>query len=83
MSIRVESNGFMAVEGGTVQMEDVNVYVTSREDLKDLDSSRYVMGSVLYVIREGGSYVLDDDGKKGIWRSVRDGSPLTAGGDGA
>jgi hypothetical protein len=81
MSIRVESNGFVDVENGATQMEDVSVYVTSRADVAELDYSRFVMGSVLYVIREGEAYVLDDDGSNGVWRSMRDGSVLTVGGE--
>lgn len=81
MSIRIESNGFMTVNGGTVQMEDVSVYVTRREDVLKLDSSRFLMGSVLYIIREGATYILDDDGARGVWCAADDGHVLALGGD--
>lgn len=83
MSIRVESNGSADLYRGTFQMEDVTVYATTRAEALSLDRSRYMIGSVLYVVSEGTVYMLDADGNEGVWRSMKDGSVLGDGGDGA
>jgi hypothetical protein len=38
------------------------------------------MGSILFVVEDGRSFMLSDDGERGIWRDMTDGSPLTEGG---
>ena len=82
MSIRVESNGTAALHRGTFQMDDVIIYATTRAEALSLDRSRYMIGSILYVVREGGVYMLDADGNEGVWRSMKDGAALQDGGDG-
>jgi galactose-1-phosphate uridylyltransferase len=48
-----------------------------------INTDTFVIGSTLFITGEGGVYMLDADGScGGIWRSVRDGSPLTEGGEG-
>lgn len=81
MSIRIDSHEQMAVQNGHVFMEDVTVYVTTRQEALTVNSARYVMGSLLYIIDEGACYMLDADGAEGIWRSMTDGTALTEGGE--
>jgi hypothetical protein len=81
MSIRIEINDQIAVEGGNRHMVDATVYATTAKEVSEVDTSRFVMGSMLLVIDEGKSYMLDDDGAKGRWRDRGDGSLLEKGGD--
>jgi hypothetical protein len=70
----------MAVQNGHVFMEDVTVYVTTRQEALTVNSTRFVMGSLLYIIDEGTCFMLDADGAEGIWRSMTDGKALGEGG---
>lgn len=79
MSIRVEQNDHILVSNGTRPMRDVTVFATTAAEAVGVDRSSFLMGSMLYVIREGLAYMLDSDGTAGEWRSVEDGSPLTGG----
>lgn len=74
MSIRIEQNDLIRVGKGDTNMMEVTVYATTAEEAAALDTSLYVMGSVLMIVRTGEVYVLDEDG--GAWRSVTDGSAL-------
>lgn len=81
MSIRIEVNDMIAVGTGDCVMEDVTVYVSTHKEALDLDTSRYMMGSILFIIEEGRSFMLDRDGQSGVWRDVSDGTVLERGGD--
>ena len=80
MSIRIDINDQIAVENGTRHMVDALVYATTAKEALEVDTSRFVMGSMLLVIDEGKSYILDDDGAKGRWRDRCDGALLREGG---
>ncbi len=62
---------------GFVTLEAVTLYATTRAEALEVDTSRFLIGSTLFITTEGQVYLLDADG--GIWRSIRDGSPLTGG----
>jgi hypothetical protein len=62
---------------GFVTLEAVTLYATTRSEALKVDTSRFLIGSTLFITTEGQVYLLDADG--GIWRSVRDGSPLMGG----
>ncbi len=81
MSIRIETNGDIQIHNGATRMEDVTVYATTRTDAQAVDTSHFIMGSLLYVIQDGRVYMLDDDGSAGTWRAVADGTSLAEGGD--
>ncbi len=81
MSIRIDINDQIDVNNGTSQMVDALVYVTTAKEASEVDTSRFVMGSMLLVIDEGKSYMLDDDGAGGRWRDRSDGTLLAEGGD--
>ncbi len=83
MSIRIETNHDIPIHNGETRMEEVTVYATTRTEAAKLSTARFIMGSVLFVIDEGNSFMLDADGTDGTWRSVTDGTPLNGGGDGA
>lgn len=79
MSIRVEQNDNVLVDNGRVPMRSVTVFATTAAEAAEVDSTNFLMGSVLFVIRDGRAYMLDGDGEAGAWRSVEDGTPLTGG----
>ncbi len=80
MSVRIETNGDIHVDHGETRMEDVTVYATTRAEAQAISTARYIMGSVLYIVREGTVFMLDDDGAAGVWRSMSDGTALDEGG---
>jgi hypothetical protein len=82
MSTRILSGVKIALDEYTTA-EDVTVYATTRKEALAINTDTFVIGSTLFITGEGGVYMLDADGScGGIWRSVRDGSPLTEGGEG-
>lgn len=82
MSTRILSGGKIALDEYTTA-EDVTVYATTRKEALAINTDTFVIGSTLFITEEGGVYMLDADGScGGIWRSVRNGSPLTEGGEG-
>ena len=81
MSTRIVSGGKIALDEYTTA-EEVMVYATTRKEALALNTETFVIGSTLFITEDGSIYMLDADGSSGgIWRSVRDGAPLTEGGD--
>ena len=76
MSIRKVTDDKILTDG-FVTLEAVTLYATTRAEALGVDTSRFLIGSTLFITTEGQVYLLDADG--GIWRSIRDGSPLTGG----
>jgi hypothetical protein len=82
MSIRIVQNDKIQLDEFTT-VEAVTVYATTEEEALSVATDGFVIGSTLILTREGGMYMLDADGSRGgVWRSVRDGSALTDGGEG-
>lgn len=76
MSIRKETKTmYVTKDGVPVCVEDGTIYVTTRDEATALSTARLVQGSVLFVIRTGQMYMLEEDG--GVWRNVATGSALT------
>lgn len=76
MSIRKETKTmYITKDGVPVCVEDGTIYVTTRDEARSLPTDRLVQGSVLFVIRTGQMYMLDEDG--GVWRNIASGSALT------
>lgn len=76
MSIRKETKTmYITKDGVPVCVEDGTIYVTTRNEARSLSTDRLVQGSVLFVIRTGQMYMLDEDG--GVWRNIASGSALT------
>lgn len=81
MSTRILSGARIALDEYTTA-EEVTVYATTRKEALAVNIESFVIGSTLFITEEGGVYMLDADGScGGIWRSVRDGSPLAEGGE--
>ncbi len=76
MSVRIDINDQIAIGTGERVMEDVIIYATTKEEAMEIDTGRFVMGSVLYVIDEGKTYMLNRDGREGIWRDLENGMSL-------
>lgn len=76
MSIRIETHGQIPVDRGERRMREVIVYATTAEEALTVDTSDFVLGSLLYVINAGRSYMLNRDGREGEWRAVADGAAL-------
>jgi hypothetical protein len=82
MSVRIVPSEKIQLDEYTT-VEAVTVYATTREEAMSVATDGFVIGSTLILIGEGGMYMLDADGSRGgVWRSVRDGAPLTDGGEG-
>ena len=82
MSIRILQNEKIQLDEYTT-VEAVTVYATTREEALTVQTEGFVIGSTLILPREGEMYMLDADGSRGgVWRSVKDGAPLTGGGEG-
>ena len=79
MSKRIEINDLIPVGAGDLVMKDVTVYASTAKEARELDHSSFIMGSILFVMEEGRSYMLSDDGERGIWRDMADGSVLSEG----
>lgn len=76
MSIRKETKTmYITKDGVPVCVEDGTIYVTTPDEARSLSTDRLVQGSVLFVIRTGQMYMLDEDG--GVWRNIASGSALT------
>lgn len=76
MSIRKETKTmYITKDGVPVCVEDGTIYVTTHDEARSLSTDRLVQGSVLFVIRTGQMYMLDEDG--GVWRNIASGSALT------
>ncbi len=81
MSTRILSGARIALDEYTTA-EEVTVYATTRKEALAVNTESFVIGSTLFITGEGGVYMLDADGScGGVWRSVRDGSLLTEGGE--
>ena len=80
MSTRIEINDLIPVGAGDRVMKDVTVYVSTVKEARELDHRSFIMGSIMFVVEDGRSFMLSDDGERGIWRDMTDGSPLTEGG---
>jgi hypothetical protein len=76
MSIRIETHGHIPVDGGDRHMREVIIYASTAEEAMAVDTADFVLGSLLYVINDGRSYMLNGDGREGEWRAVADGTPL-------
>lgn len=79
MSTRIENNDLVPVGAGDRVMKDVTVYASTVKEALELDHSSFIMGSILFVVEDGRSYMLSDDGELGVWRSMTDGSALAEG----
>lgn len=80
MSTRILSGARIALDEYTTA-EEVTVYATTRREALAVDTRAFVIGSTLFITGDGSVYMLDADGSSGgIWRSVKDGTPLTEGG---
>lgn len=81
MSIRILPSEKIQLDEYTT-VEAVTIYATTREEAASVPTDGFVIGSTLILTREGGMYMLDADGHRGgVWRSLRDGSLLTEGGE--
>jgi hypothetical protein len=82
MSIRIVSHEkFILDEHSTA--EEVTVYATTPAEALEVNTETFVIGSTLFVTGIGSAYMLDADGScGGVWRSVKDGAPLTEDGGG-
>jgi hypothetical protein len=82
MSIRILENEKIKLDEHTT-VEAVTVYATTRGEALSVNTESFVIGSILIVTEDGGMYMLDADGScGGVWRSVKDGAPLTEDGGG-
>lgn len=81
MSIRILQNRKIQLDEHST-VEDVTVYATTKEEALEVDTAEFVIGSTLILTRDGSMYMLDADGSRGVWRSVKDGTPLFDGGEG-
>ncbi len=81
MSTRIVSGKKVALDEYTTA-EEVTVYATTGREALQVNTETFVIGSTLFLIEDGSVYMLDADGSSGgVWRSVKDGTPLTDGGD--
>jgi hypothetical protein len=80
MSKRIEINDLIPVGAGDLVMKDVTVYASTAKEARELDHSSFIMGSILFVVEDGRSFMLSDDGERGVWRDMTDGSALAKGG---
>ena len=80
MSIRIEIDDIIPVGAGDCMMKDATIYASTVKEALELDHSSFIMGSILYIVEEGKSYMLSEDGALGVWRSMTDGGVLTEGG---
>ena len=76
MSVRIETHGIMPVEDGDRKMREVIVYTATVQEAQAVDTADFILGSLLYVINEGRSYMLNADGRDCEWRAVADGARL-------
>jgi hypothetical protein len=81
MNTRIDIHEQIAVEDGHSFMEDVTVYATTRQQALAISTESFVKGSMLFIINEGRAFMLNEDGLRGEWRDISDGSVLTEGGE--
>lgn len=77
MSVKKQVDSlFVTRNGRQTYMEDGLILVTDRAEAVTLPTDKLVEGCMLYVIREGALYMLDEDG--GAWYNVATGTAMTA-----
>lgn len=77
MSVKKQVDSlFVSKNGRQTYMEDGLILVTDRKEAVGLPTDTLVEGCMLYVIREGALYMLDEDG--GAWYNVSTGAAITA-----
>ncbi len=79
MSVRKEVNNVFSVgRNGEQILEDVTIFVTTKEEALAIKILGFSIASTLTIIETGGVYMLDENGDRGgKWRSVVDGSLLS------
>lgn len=57
-------------------IEKVMLYATQKSDVQGMSTSDFAQGSMLFVVRTAGLYVLDEDG--GAWHNAATGTSIYA-----